>query len=188
MSRRRFLAQVASIGLATAVAGCATIRPPDVDGLLRGALGQAQQSTTEAPAPRLLHWITPIPSPIYEATPTPVSPTLQNQILGWAAMLVPWQATHPSITLTPEVVPAESLTEKQLAAARGDNSVDVAYTDWGYQLGQAGVVDPLDVSSLGRKIVPVGFTPHAGLDQVYALPIFVSPLGLYVNQQRFRAV
>jgi ABC-type glycerol-3-phosphate transport system substrate-binding protein len=188
VSRRRFLAQVANAGLATAVVGCSGIRPPDMDGLLRSALGQAQPATAEAPAPRLLHWITPIPSPDRQATPTPVSPMLRNQILGWSEMLVPWQATHPSIVLSPEVVPIESLTERQIAVARGDNPVDVAYTDWGYLLGQAGVVDPLDATSLARKIVPVGLTPHIALDQVYALPIFVSPLGLYLNQQRFRAV
>jgi multiple sugar transport system substrate-binding protein len=111
---------------------------------------------------------------------------VQNQMLGWDAMLVPWQATHPSITLVQDVVPAETLTEKQIEAARGDNSVDAAYTDWGYQLGKAGVLDPLDVSTLGRKIVPVGFTLQSSLDQVYALPIFLSTLGLYLNQQRFR--
>jgi multiple sugar transport system substrate-binding protein len=189
VSRRRFLAQVASAGLATAVGGCSAIRPPDVPSLLHGALGQAQPTTAEAPAPRLLHWITPIPSPERAATPTPspLSPIGRSQILGWSEMLVPWQATHPGITLTPEVVPADSVTEKQLAAARSDNPVDVAYTDWGYLLGQAGVVDPLDVSSVARKIVPVSFTPHTALDQVYALPIFVSTLGLYLNQQRFRA-
>jgi multiple sugar transport system substrate-binding protein len=187
VSRRRFLVQAASVGLVSVIAACSSIRPPNPDDLIRGALGQAQQTASEAPAPSLLHWITPIPSPSDPAIPTTLSPVARNDELGWSSMLVPWQATHPGITLVTEVIPADSLTERQIAAARGDNPVDVAYTDWGYLLGQAGVVDPLDVSALGRKIVPVALAPHTAQDQVYALPIFVSTLGLYLNQQRLTA-
>jgi ABC-type glycerol-3-phosphate transport system substrate-binding protein len=184
VSRRRFLAQVASVGLVSAITACSSIRPPRPTDLIRGALGQAQQATNNAPAPQLLHWITPVPSPSDASTPTPASSASRDQIQGWSAMLAPWQATHPSITLAPDVVPADGLTARQLTAARADSPIDVAYTDWGYLLGQAGVVDPLDVNALERKIVPVALVPHTAQDQVYALPIFLSTLGLYLNQQR----
>jgi ABC-type glycerol-3-phosphate transport system substrate-binding protein len=194
-----------SIGLTAAVGATVTAcgggRPAfDPQKAVKDFLGQAQQATGSAPVPKLLRWITPIVSlrppatdqgtPSASATPTPVpTPTPGNATvreLGWAAMLNPWQDSHPSITLVHQVVPDDKLTEKQIAVAQSDEQCDVAYTDWGQILGKAGVLDPLDVSALVRKIPSVAFEPHSASDQIYALPIFLSALGLYLNNKRLK--
>ena len=150
---------------------------------------------------KLLRWITPIQSlrppatdsgtPSTAATPTPLpSPTPGTATvrdLGWAAMLNPWQDLHPTITLVHQVVADTRLVDMQIATAASDEPCDLAYTDWGQTLGNAGVLDPLDVSALIRKTVPVAFEPQSASDQVYALPVFLSALGLYLNNTRLKA-
>ncbi|HEX5415256.1 MAG TPA: extracellular solute-binding protein, partial [Chloroflexota bacterium] len=93
----------------------------------------------------------------------------------------------PDITLTHQVVTADQLTQQQLALARGDSPIDLAYTDVGYELGQAGAVDPIDLGPLSRQIVPVALDAQSSGVQVYAFPVFLSVLGLYVNKARLTA-
>jgi multiple sugar transport system substrate-binding protein len=190
LSRRRLLSRLTRAGfaglVAASVAGCGSSGLPSPRGLVQGVFGQAQQATGTAPQPRLLTWVTPIPS--LDVNATPVVGTAPDRLVlqGWDQMLGPWKATHPSITLVHQVVPAEKLTDQQLALAKSGAAVDVAYTDSGRDLGAAGALDPLDVSALGRKIVPAAFTPHTDQLQIYALPVFLSVLGLYVGHKRFQ--
>ena len=190
LSRRRVLSRLAGVSLTGLFAmGCSTASHiPSPSTVVQNVLGQAQQATGAAPPPRVLRWITPIP----ELDPNlgssvANSPDRQRQ-LGWAQMLGPWKATHPSITLVQQVVEPASLTAQQLAVAQSQTPADIAYTDWGLFLGEAGALDPLDVGPLARKIVPIAFTPHSNQVQVYALPMFLSILGLYLGHARFQAV
>jgi ABC-type glycerol-3-phosphate transport system substrate-binding protein len=206
LSRRRLLARLGTLGLSAALGAAVTACGGskiyvDPQKMVRDFLGQAQQATGAAPVPKLLRWVTPIQSlrvpaadvgtPTSLATPTPLpSPTPGTATvrqLGWAAMLNPWQDSHPSITLVHQVVADERLTEVQLALTASDEAGDLAYTNWGQTLGAAGALDPLDVSALSRKIEPVAFEPQSDGDQVYALPIFLSALGLYLNNTRLKA-
>ncbi len=193
LSRRRLLARVASlagVGLAGLIAGGCTALPrvpaPDLSALAHEVVGQAQQSAGAAPPPSVLQWFTPIAPPAQTLESAPTGSPSWNAAMGWSQILERWKASHPEITLVHRVAPPDDLTRQEIAAARAGEAGDVAYTDWGCVLGEAQVVDPLDVSSLTRKIVPVAFTPHIFLDQVYALPIFLSCLGLYRNQRRFQ--
>jgi ABC-type glycerol-3-phosphate transport system substrate-binding protein len=101
-------------------------------------------------------------------------------------MLAPWQAANPSIDLVRHVVAPSDLAGAEMALAKSGGPADVAYTDWGAMLGDAGVVDPLDVGPLARTIVAVAFAPHSSGNQVYALPVFLSCLGLYLGHARFQ--
>ncbi|MGH7860733.1 MAG: extracellular solute-binding protein, partial [Candidatus Dormibacteraceae bacterium] len=191
LSRRRFLGQVArlgTIGLAGLVStGCAQpVHLPNVSGLVHQALGQAQQAASGAPPPRQLVWFTQIPPPRETLASAQTGSPSWNEAKGWAQILDAWTAAHPGITLVHRVAPAESITRQEILAARAGNPGDVAYTDWGRLLGQAGVVDPLDVSQLAREIVPMAFTAQTAGDQVYAFPVFLSCLGLYRNHRRFQ--
>ena len=206
LSRRRLLARLATLGLTAAVGASVTAcgGPTvtiDPQKIAKDFLGQAQQATGSAPVPKLLRWITPIRSlrppatdsgtPSVAATPTPLpSPTPGTTAvrdLGWAAMLNPWQDSNPTITLVHQVVSDSQLVDLQIKTAASADPSDLAYTDGGQTLGNAGVLDPLDVSALIRKIPPVAFEPHSAADQVYALPIFLSTLGLFLNNTRLQA-
>jgi multiple sugar transport system substrate-binding protein len=188
LSRRRLLARLGSLGLVgLAATACGPVQLPSPAGLERQVLGQAQRATGAAPPPNQLQWVTPIPPPAdVLATPGPPSPA-RDQAKGWAQMLDPWQASHPSITLVQQVVPPDQLTQQQLAIAHSSSPADVAYTDWGRTLGEASVLDPLDVSLFARKIVPAAFASQTAGVQIYALPVFLSCLGLYVGHARFQA-
>ncbi len=193
LSRRRLLAGVANLGVAglagLVAAGCAApiqIPKPDLSGIAQQALGQAQQATGAAPPPNVLQWFTAIAPPAKTLESAPTGSPAWNAAMGWSQILERWKAAHPQITLTHRVAPPDDLTRQEIAAARAGEPCDVAYTDWGRLLGEAQVLDPLDVSSLARKIVPVAFNPHIFLDQVYALPVFLSCLGLYRNRRRFQ--
>jgi ABC-type glycerol-3-phosphate transport system substrate-binding protein len=170
-----------------AATGCSSsIPPPDPARVVQQALGQAQRVTGTAAPPNELHWVTSLALPVRDASTGPNDPA-RNQALGWTRMLDLWRARNPSITLTSDVVAPVDLTQQQIAMARGGTRCDVAYTNWGRTLGEAGVLDPLDVSQLVRKIVPAALPPQSAGDQVYALPVFVSALGLYLNHHQFEA-
>lgn len=193
LSRRRFLAGAANLGVAglagLVAAGCAApvqIPKPDLSGIVHEVLGQAQQATGAAPPPNVLQWFTEIAPPSQTLASAPTGSPAWNTAMGWSQMLERWKAAHPAITLAHRVAPPEDLTRLEITAARAGEPCDVAYTDWGRLLGEAQVLDPLDVSSLARKIVSEAFPPHIFLDQVYALPVFLSCLGLYRNQRRFQ--
>lgn len=191
LSRRRLLSQLTrlgAVGLAgLASTGCAPpVHLPNVNGLVHQALGQAQQAANGTPPPRQLVWFTQIPPPRQTLATVQTGSPAWNEAKGWAQMLDAWTAAHPDITLVHRVAPAETITRQQIVAARGGGPGDVAYTDWGRLLGEAGIVDPLDVSQLARKIVPAAFTVQTAGDQVYAFPVFLSCLGLYRNHRRFQ--
>ena len=206
LSRRQMLVRLSALGLTVAlgatVSGCGgpTVSI-DPQRIVKEVLGQAQQATGSAPVPKLLRWITPIQSlrppatdsgtpatgatPTRVPSPTPGTATLRDQ--GWAAMLNAWQDANPTITLVHQVVSDERLSEAQIATAASNEPCDLAYTDSGQTLGTAGVLDPLDVSALVRKIPPVAFEPHSAADQIYALPVFLTTLGLFLNNSRLKA-
>jgi len=191
LSRRRLLSRLTGLGFASlaalAATGCSSpIPPPDPARVVQQALGQAQQVTGTAAPPNELHWVTSLSLPLKDRSSGSGDPA-HNQALGWTRMVDLWQINNPSITLTIHVVAPADLTQQQIAMARGGTRCDVAYTDWGRTLGEAGVLDPLDVSQLVRKIVPSALPPQSAGDQVYALPVFVSALGLYLNHQRFES-
>ena len=190
LSRRRLLSRVtgfALVGLSVLTTACGPkVHLPSPGDLYQQAIGQAQQAAGTTPPPKVLNWVTPIPPPSETlAQATSGTPTW-NQAMGWQRMLDPWKASHPDITLVHYVVNASDLTKQQIAAAANGSPGDVAYTDTGRTLGEAGVLDPLDVGTLSRKIVGVALTPQSSNSQVYALPIFVSCLGLYLNHQRLK--
>lgn len=190
-SRRRLLGRLATLGATSlAAALAAACRPADrlsdVRVIARELLGQAQQATGVAPPPRALVWFTPIPPPSQTLAVAPTGSPAWNEAMGWQKILDRWKAAHPDIPLSHRVAPTTDLTRQQIAAAQSGNPGDVAYTDWGRLLGEAGVLDPLDTSAYARKIVSVAFAPQIAGDQVYALPVFLSCLGLYRNRQRLR--
>lgn len=176
------------VGLAGVVStGCAPpIQLPDVGGLVHQALGQAQQAAGNTPPPKVLTWFTLIPPPSQTLTSVQTGSPAWNEAMGWSQILDRWKAAHPDISLVHRVAPADTLTQQEIAAAIGGDPGDVAYTDWGRLLGEAGVLDPLDVSPLARKIAPVAIPPQTAGNQVYALPVFLSCLGLYRNHRRFQ--
>ncbi|HLH75063.1 MAG TPA: extracellular solute-binding protein [Chloroflexota bacterium] len=191
MSRRRLLASIAKLGViglaSVTTAGCGpAIRLSRVADLYQQAIGQAKRATGATPPPKRLEWFTPIPDPSEILARAPSGSPTWNQAMGWQRMLDPWKASHPDITLVYHVAAASDLTKQQIAAAATGSPGDVAYTDVGSTLGKARVLDPLDVGSLARKIVSVALTPQSTNNQVYALPIFVSCLGLYLNHQRLK--
>ena len=187
-SRRQILRHLAAAGGLSLAGftgvGCG-LRPPDPSGMFQGIAGQARQATGSAPPPKQLHWITPISAPA-DALAAARSDADRSQAVGWQRMLDPWKAGHPDITLVHHFIAPADLLNRQTVLAKSGGPADVAYTDSGGVLGQAGIVDPLDVGPLARKIVGVALSPQSALNQVYALPIFVTCLGLYVNQQRFQ--
>ena len=190
-SRRWLLGRLAGLGAASLAGAVATacggpFAVPDPRALVGDALGQAQQATGAAPVPKLLHWITPIPPPNETLAANPIGSS-RVRAQGWAATLDPWKAAHPEIRLVHHIAAFDDLTPQQLAAAKSGSPADVAYTDAGRTLGEAAIVDPLDLGPLGRKIVPVALVGQTAQDQVYALPVFLSCLGLYVGHERFRA-
>jgi ABC-type glycerol-3-phosphate transport system substrate-binding protein len=194
LSRRRLLARVGNLGFAglasLLTAGCAApikIRTPDLSAVVRDVVGQAQQATGSAPPPKVLQWFTRIPPPSQMLQSSPTGSPSWNEAMGWAQILDRWKAAHPAITLVHRVVSAADMTQQEIAASTAGEPCDVAYTDWGRALGEANVLDPLDVSLLARKIVSVAFAPHTFRDQIYAFPVFLSCLGLYRNHQRFQA-
>lgn len=188
LSRRRLLGRIGvagGLGLAAlAATGCGPPLPSP-GGLIQEFAGQARQATGAAPPPKQLHWITPIAPPA-ETIAAATADLDRNRALGWQRMLDPWKSAHPDITLLHEVVASDKLPDRQLALVRSGGPADVAYTDWGGALGEAGIVDPLDVGPLARQIVPVALAPQSAGNQVYALPIFLTCLGLYLNQDRFQ--
>ena len=192
LSRRRFLGLLTTLGV-TALAGLLTdgcsapIQPPDPSALVHQFLGQAQEAAGSTPPPKVLAWFTPIPEPSKTLQSAQTGSPEWNTAMGWSQILDRWKAAHPDITLIHRVVADADLTDRQIAAARAGDPGDVAYTDWGRFLGEAKVLDPLDVGALGRKIVGVAFSPQSALDQVYAFPVFLSCLGLYVNHRSFQA-
>jgi len=192
LSRRRFLARLTGLGLAglagVAASGCGSRVPlPDLKGLVNRALGQAQQAAGSTPPPRVLRWFTPILPPSQTLATAQTGSPAWNTAMGWAQMLDQWTSTHPDITLTYHVVAADQLTDQQIAASQGGDPGDVAYTDWGRTLGEAQVLDSIDAGPFARQIISVAFTPQTAGDQVYALPVFLSCLGLYRNHQPFHA-
>lgn len=188
LSRRRLLgraAAVATLGaLGPTLTGCGPRLPRPSDVFQRLA-GSAQQATGAAPPPKQLRWVTPIP-PRSDTSGTIQDESTRGRFEGWWRMLDLWKKAHPSITLVHHVVGEADLTRTTLELARSGGPADVAYTDWGATLGQAGIVDPLDVGPLARKIVPVAFTPHGDGNQIYALPVFLTCLGLYVGHARLQ--
>jgi|GEM_PF-5164532 len=187
LSRRRLLSRLSGLGLfglAAATSGCGV---PNPSALVRGFMGQAQQATGAAPPPKVLRWVTPIPQLTPVEARKEITSFADSLAIGWARMLGPWQTQHPDITIIHQVVAPSDLTQQQLALAGSDTPIDLAYTDVGYQLGQAGVIDPLDLGALGREIVPVALEAQSSGIQVYAFPIFLSILGLYANKGRLTA-
>lgn len=187
LSRRGLLSRLTSlgfVGLGAAMTGC---HAPSLPSLMQEVVGQARQATGATPPAKILHWVTPIPPLDPDRSRQAVETYAQSQAIGWAQMLAPWRAAHPEITVEHEVVAAEALTKRQLALAESDSPIDVAYTDWAYVLGEAGVLDPLDLGTLSRRIVPVALDAQSSGDQTYAFPVFLSGLGLYANHQRFQS-
>lgn len=194
LSRRRLLTRAASLGVAglagLITAGCAAptwVHQLDPSALVQKALGQAQQAAGAAPPPRVLEWFTTVPVPSTTLATVPTGSPAWNEAMGWAQILDRWKAAHPDLTLVHRVASADEILDKQIAAAASGDPGDVASTDWGRLLGERKVLDPLDVSALARKIVSVAFAPQSALDQVYALPVFLSCLGLYLNHRAFQA-
>lgn len=186
LSRRCLLRQLglagATLALGTSLAGCNAL--PQPRSLVQSVAGSAERATGNVTPPKQLHWITPIPPP---GDPRAGSNETTRAVAdGWSRMLAPWQSANPAITLVRQIVDASDLTRTQLTLAASGGPADVAYTDWGAMLGEAAIVDPLDVGALARKIVPVAFSPHSSGDQVYALPVFLTCLGLYVGHARFQ--
>ena len=190
-SRRRVLGHIASLGASACAAlttSCVSVPSPGpaIERLARGLLGQAQQVTGAAASPRTLTWFTPIPDPTTALARATVGSAAWSTAMGWSRILGPWQASHPAIRLVHRVAAPADLTRQQIAAARSGDPGDIAYTDWGHILGEAGVLDPLEVGPLARQIVDEAFTIQSANDQVYALPVFLSCLGLYRNHARFQ--
>lgn len=169
------------LALAAATTGCGI---PNPTALTREVMGQAQQATGSTPPPKVLRWVTPIPALTPQEARKEIASFDDSIAVGWAQMLAPWKAQHPDITLVHQVVSSDQLTQQQLALAGGDSPVDLAYTDVGYQLGQAGAVDPIDLGPLSRQVVSVALEAQSSGVQVYAFPVFLSVLGLYANKAR----
>ena len=192
LSRRSLLIRLGNLSLlgmvGATVSGCSLPNPrAEVTNLYNQFVGQAQQAAGTVPPPKVLEWITPIPPPQETLARATTGSPEWNQAMGWAQILDQWKAAHPDISLVHHVTSPADLTKTQLAAAKSGNPGDVAYTNWGRILGKAGIVDPLNVGPLARQIVSEAFVPQTAGNQVYAFPIFLSCLGLYLNHQRFQS-